>query len=315
MPTTINKKRENLLGEMFKGSKNALRWIEETTKTLDKNNVLLYKIPYTRRFNYYPTFIARYGLGNLEMFLETGEEKYKKYFFAQVNWLCNNLVYKNGFAVWEHHYIFPYYQFDRIPWIHGLGQGLGMTALLKAYQLSGVNRYLEAAKKVYNSFEISIKKGGVKFVDDEGNVWLEEYAILPPPHILNGFITILFSINEFYQVTKDESAFEIWDKGINTLKNNLKRYDTGYWSLYDLLNKYPAPLMYHDMHVHQLGILYRITGEKIFKDYELRWKNYMECKKNRMIAKFSRGIIHLRRHGIIGSAKRYIQRKRWERGD
>ena len=305
---------KNILGEMFKGSKNALRWVDEVTKSLDKNGILIYKIPYTNRFDYYPTFIARFALGNLEMYLETKEDVYRKNFFRQVNWLLKNLKEKKDYCVWEHYYRVPYYSFNRVPWVHGLAQGLGMTVFLKAYQLTEKDEFLNVAKKIFNSFEIDIEDGGIRYIDEDGNMWLEEYAILPPPHVLNGFITILFSVREFYHMTKNKTAFEIWKKGLKTLKINLRRYDIGYWSIYDLLNRYPAPLKYHIMHVQQLEILYKITGEKIFKNYGLKWKQHVLCKKNKVKAKFNRGKILLQKYGVTGSVVRYIQRKKWERG-
>jgi len=80
-----------------------------------------------------------------------------------------------------------------------MAQGWGVSVLLRAYQLTDKNVYLEIAKKAYRSFEIDISDGRAKFVDEEYNVWLEEYALISPPHVLNGFLfAILFYLAMIY---------------------------------------------------------------------------------------------------------------------
>jgi len=304
--------RDDLLGITFSGSKEAIRYIERPTIKLDKNGVIIYKIPYTNKYDYYPIFMARYSLGNLEMYIETSEKNYKEVFLKQTNWLINNLTVKNDFAVWEHHYKLPFYDF-KIPWVHGLGQGLGMIALLKTYQITKKNDYLRASEKVFNSFEIDIPDGGIRAVDENNDIWLEEYALLPHPHVLNGFITILFSIHEFHKVTGKEKSLDLWNKGIQTLKSNLGRYDTGYWSFYDLLRKYPSTKNYHKLHIKQLNILYELTKEKIFQDYEKKWEKYNNKMINRKLAYLKRGILHFKRYGLFDCINRYTQRKKWNK--
>ena len=311
MPNTNNYQDKNLLDITFRGSKTAVDYTKRKTIKLDKNGVLIYKIPYTDKFDHYPIFIARYSLGNLEMYLNTGNEKYKAIFFNQVDWLLKNLVTKDDFAVWEHHYKFPFYEFKKIPWVHGLGQGLGMTALLKAYQVTGKKDYLKASEKVFNSFKIDIPDGGIRFIDENGSIWLEEYALLPPPHVLNGFITILFSIHEFHKVTGNEKALDLWNKGIKTLKLNLGKYEAGYWSFYDLLRKYPSPKNYHTMHIWQLNVLYELTKEEIFQSYAKKWEKYNEKIINKKLVGLNRGILHLKRYGLINCIDRYFKQKKW----
>jgi hypothetical protein len=188
-----------------------------------------------------------------------------------------------------------------------------MTALLKTYQITNEKKYLTASEKVYNSFEVDISKGGVKYVDEKGDIWLEEYALSPPPRVLNGFITILFGIHEFHKVTGKEKPKKLWNQGIKTLKNNLDKYDAGYWSIYDLLRKYPSTLSYHRIHVSQLKNLHKLTHEKMFLDYSKSWEKYMNKWINKKHANLSRGVLHLKRYGIKGSMKRYLDRKKWQK--
>ena len=108
-----NIQEKDILRIPFRGKKGALKWPERSTMALDKNGVLLYKIPYTDKFDYYPIFIARYSLNNLQEYLDTRNSKYQKIFFNQVDWLFKNLTIKEDIAVWEHQYVLPFYDFNK----------------------------------------------------------------------------------------------------------------------------------------------------------------------------------------------------------
>jgi len=187
---------------------------------IDDKGVLTIKIPYTEQWDYYSLFIARHAQRNLRKYRETGDEEFEDIFLTQVDFLCDELVDKDGFAVWEHDYSLPWYDFDEKPWVLGLGQAIGMLALLEAHEHTGKSDYLRLAKKVFRSFDVEMNEGGVKYVDEEGYTWFEEYAIKPPPHVLNGFITILQSIDEFYEYTENEKALPLWEEGMETLRDN-----------------------------------------------------------------------------------------------
>jgi hypothetical protein len=187
-----------------------------------------------------------------------------------------------------------------------------MVALLKAYELTKEQHYLDAATQVFNSFNVDIKEGGVQYKDHLGYLWLEEYALDPPPHVLNGFITILFGIHEYHSITKKKQAQHLWKEGIKTVKALLPKYDLGYWSIYDLQRKYPSTTSYHNLHIRQMNILYQLTQDKLFKEYEEKWSQYTTKSINKRRANIKRGIVHLKRYGVRNCIQRYIQRKQWQ---
>lgn len=300
---------ENYYVEM----KNNIDRPNESVHRLDNNGVLMYKIPYTWEFNYYPVSIALYALGNFEVYLDTKNLDCKEKFLKQADWLVNNIKIKpKGFGIWEHNFILPYYDF-KIPWIHGMAQGLAISVLLRAYQLTSDKKYLNATEKAYKVFEVDIANGGVRFVDEECNAWIEEYAILPPPHVLNGFIFALFGIYDFYRVTKDEDALNLFKKEIVTLEKNIQGYDIGYWSLYNLLDKTPAAKSYHELHIKQLNVLYNLTKKEIFNEYATRWEKYYRSSQNVRRAAIKRGLNHIKKYGITGSVNRYLLVKKWRK--
>lgn len=302
------------LGNYYVEMKNNIDRPRQTVHRLDKNGVLLYKIPYTNEYHYYPVSIALYALGNFEMYLDTKKSSYKEVFLKQADWLVNNIKIKTkGFGVWEHNFVLPYYDF-KTPWVHGMAQGLSVSVLLRAYQLTNDKKYLETAEKANKTFEVDIKDGGVKFVDDEGNIWLEEYAITPPPHILNGFIFTIFGIYDFYRVTKNKNMLVLWKKEIKTLEKNLEKYDIGYWSLYNLTQDQPAAKSYHVLHIEQLKALYKLTDKEVFNEYAEKWEYYLNKSLNRIKILLKRNISSIRQHGIKGSVARYLLMRKWERG-
>jgi len=300
------------LGKYYIDMKNDVRRSSNPIYKTDKEGVLKYKIPYTNNFDYYPVFIAGYALGCFDFYIDTNKEEYADVFMRQSEWLLNNItIQKENMGVWQHWYNLPYFNHYKIPWVHGMAQGLAISVLLRAYQLTNDKIYLETAKKAYGAFERDIEEGGVKYIDENGDIWLEEYAILPPPHILNGFIFALFGIYDFYRVTKSEKALKLWNICIKTLERNLPLYDRGYWSTYDLLRKYPATRSYHNLHIKQLKILYKLTGKEFFNTYAKRWNKYLDNPIYGIMANLSRGKVHVKRYGIKECIRRYYQRVEW----
>jgi hypothetical protein len=123
MSKNTSSKTEHL-GNYYVEMKNNIDRPKKSVHKLDNDGVLMYKIPYTEEFNYYPVSIALYALGNFEMYFNTKNSNYKEAFLKQANWLVNNIKIKpKGFGVWEHNFALPYYKF-KTPWVHGMAQGI-----------------------------------------------------------------------------------------------------------------------------------------------------------------------------------------------
>lgn len=202
-----------------------------------------------------------------------GNKSCMRLFLNSTDWLVENAVQYDNFTVWE--YDFPWTKYNMTPpWRSGMAQGHGIQALSIAYNLTGDERYLKAARSALNSFYVEIEEGGVTIKEKDG-WWYEEYADEEGtnPKVLNGMIFALIGIHEYYKVTGDENAKYLFDKGIIALKNNLANYDAGGWSYYDSAGNL-ASKNYHQIHVEQLSYLYNITKDPTFKHYHDTWKNY-----------------------------------------
>jgi len=225
---------------------------------------------------------------------QDGDQKSKKLFLNCADWLVDNAVLRDNYTVWEYNFPFP----DRNltpPWISGMAQGQGIQVLVRAYNITGDQKYLKIANSSLQSFFVEVKNEGVTYKDpDTGGWWYEEY---PNPYnpkesrVLNGFIFALLGIHEYYERTGDENAKYLFDKGIIELKNHLSDYDTGEWTYYDQLGNY-AGINYHHIHVKLLLQLYEITPDPVFKEYYQKWKSYEDnpllkykhmCKKEKAV--------------------------------
>jgi heparosan-N-sulfate-glucuronate 5-epimerase len=249
---------------------------------------------------YFPITIALYALGNYQMFFDTGEEAYRKTFFAQADWLMKNVrITQSDTVVWEMHYNFLPTRNISVPWVSGMAQGQITSVLLRAYQLTGDDGYRSTAEKALKTFHHSIIDGGIAWSDEEGFTFYEEFPTEPPCHVLNGHIWAMFGLYDYYRVAGSPDALGLFNAGVSTLKKYLPRYDTGFWTKYDLLNKPGyAPIRYQHIHVEQLKVLYEITREDVFNEYAQRWSAYL---KPRGKAYFAFHVVGQRMREFLGN--------------
>lgn len=237
---------------------------------------------------YNPIAIAQWGLGNYNQFCRTKNPDRRTRFLLASDWLCDHLEQNaGGISVWNHHFDWEYRTPLRAPWYSALAQGQGVSLLVRAYRETSNAVYLHAAENAFESFKKDTNAGGVAFTDQNNNLWFEEYIVSPPTHILNGFIWAAWGVYDFFLATKNDSAQELFASAIKTLRDNLENYDLGFWSLYEQSGTFlpmVASPFYHRLHVVQLRVMHRLTGESVFVSYADRWENYMRSRANRVRA-------------------------------
>jgi heparosan-N-sulfate-glucuronate 5-epimerase len=237
---------------------------------------------------YNPIAISQWGLANYNLFCDTGEEGRRAKAMQAAEWLCGNLEQNaDGLWVWNHHFDWEYRDTLKAPWYSGLAQGQGVSLLLRAHAQCGDKKYLEAAERAFVPLTRQSGEGGVLFTDEEENLWIEEYLVNPPTHILNGFLWALWGVFDYSLACPDSNAKSIFERGAATLTRNLQRYDTGYWSLYEQSGtrlKMIASPFYHRLHIIQLKVMAMLTGEKLFGEVADRWEGYAQRRGNRIRA-------------------------------
>jgi heparosan-N-sulfate-glucuronate 5-epimerase len=246
---------------------------------------------------YNPIAIAQWGLANYNQCCSTHEEVRAEKAIRAADWLCSNLQQNpQGCWVWNHHFNWEYRETLRAPWYSGLAQGQGISLLLRAHSYSGQEKYREATERAFVALTRSISEGGVLFEDSQGDLWIEEYIVDPPTHILNGFIWALWGVFDLWRARADATAKTILDRGVQTLRLNLRRYDTGYWSLYEQSGtrlKMLASPFYHRLHIVQLRVMAHLTGESEFAKVADRWESYAHRRANRARAVIEKGVFKL----------------------
>lgn len=245
---------------------------------------------------YNPIAIAQYGLAHYNLLCSCHSERardndlrtHRNVFLKQADWLIANLeINLRGLSVWQHHFDFEYYQKLQAPWPSALSQGQGISVLVRAWQITGESIYLDKAKQAFLALTKPISQGGLQDLDSQGNIWLEEYLVNPTAHILNGFIWALWGVYDFWLVTKDEIAKELFADCVITLIKNLPKYDIGFWSLYDLSKqklKMLASPFYHQLHIVQLKIMADLTKQKVFSQYHKKWQLYQNNPLYRLVS-------------------------------
>ena len=238
--------------------------------------------------HYNPIAVAQYGLAHFNLYDETGDPRHRSVFLAQADWLVDNLEPNRfGVPVWTHHFDWEYRGILRAPWDSGLAQGSALSCLARAVHLTGDERYRDALERGFTAFLRDVSQGGVCLYEENGDVWIEEVIVDPPSHILNGFLWALWGVWDFYLVTGHDTARDLFRRCVETLKRNLHRYDTGWWSLYELVPyrlKFVASPFYHRLHVVQLRVTHRLTGEEVFREYADRWEAYQRRLWNRLFS-------------------------------
>jgi hypothetical protein len=189
--------------------------------------------------------------------------------------------------VWNHHFDWEYRTRLKAPWFSALAQGQGISLLVRAHRETGKEAYLDAAQRAFVTFLTNVDEGGVVYTNEDGHTWFEEYIVFPPTHILNGFIWASWGVYDYFLATGDPRAEDLFDQAMRTLAVNLQRYDVGFWSLYEQSGtrlKMLASPFYHRLHIVQLKVLYRLTGEEIFRDFATRWESYGRSRVKRTVA-------------------------------
>jgi heparosan-N-sulfate-glucuronate 5-epimerase len=258
----------------------------------DDNGVMMYKYPSIGHYVYNPLLLSASGEDYYKKYENTGDTKSKEYFINTANWLVNNAKDKEGgkYSVWEFDFTWPWYIELTPPYYSGYAQAIGIVVLAHAYNLTNNTMYLDEANKAFQAFLFDYDDGGVTTIEDDNGDLMFIHELGKPgfqkTYILNGQTGALLHIWQFYELTNNPVSKSIFDKGINYLKHNLWKYDTGSWSRYDLKpigqSENLASMNYQKIHVDQLNKLYNITGEPILKEYADKFNNYIDDRTKYM---------------------------------
>ena len=249
---------------------------------------------------YNPIAIAQYGLARFNQWLADGARSHHTAWTAAANWLARELrPNHHGVPVWMHRFDWPYRERLIAPWYSGLAQGAGLSMLVRAARVTGDEGYARAAHAAFEPLRLRVTAGGVLVTDASGDLWIEEYIVDPPTHVLNGFMWASWGVLDYARWSRRAEAWQVWDASIRTLKRRLHEFDTGWWSLYEARDRkleMLASRYYHALHIVQLRVLYRLTGIAHFAAVADRFQSYLDRRAYRMLAFGRKAVFKLRRY-------------------
>lgn len=224
------------------------------------------------------TTMSSYALGNWELYLISGKQKYLQNLINVADYLLNTGDHANDVV------LFLDYEdeTETVGTPCAMNQGEAISVLCRAFISSGNNNYLIKAIQAANAFKAPFGKGGVncQLNNGEGR-WYQEAG----KNILNGHIYSLFGIYDLYQLTQDETHLILFQNGCSAMEWALPYFDNGYWSWYWLDQPlYIASMMYHNLHICQLHALYKMTGNETFHHFALQFAEYSKKPANRFLS-------------------------------
>jgi hypothetical protein len=255
----------------------------ESNSLFDEQGVIMLDYKGDIGTQYNPCATAQYGLGLLAKYQRAKDTCFYEKAMVQADWLIKNAkIDKNNIARYEYGILDNNLLSQNalpLPIISSIAQGQAVSFLSRVFILSKDTIYLSAAEQAFNSFLFNIHEGGVAHTDKDGYLFLEEIPTLEISCILDGFIYAVYGVYDYFLLTGDTRAEEIFKKCLQTLKYILPEYDLGFWSRADCFlksPKMPASNFYHHVHILQLNALYKITNDQIFSTYAARWQRYQK---------------------------------------
>jgi heparosan-N-sulfate-glucuronate 5-epimerase len=170
------------------------------------------------------------------------------------------------------------------PWLSAMAQGQCASLLVRVGIETSEPRLLETAAKGLQPMLLSTAEGGVRARLD-GGIFLEEYPTDPPSFVLNGAIFALWGAYDVWRGAGDDAAHTLFTEAAETLAGNLQRWDTGFWSRYDLFPLHPivntASPFYHALHINQLRALDLIWPSSAVASTAARFETYAASPRKR----------------------------------
>ena len=221
---------------------------------------------------YNPAYVAWFGLVSLERSLRGLDPTGRTAFLKQVEWLeAHALRREDGAVVWPYTMDWVEGQCSlKAPWISSMAQGLAMSALVRAYRITGRRELLDLARAATGVFEKNMEDGGVRTLEG-GHALYEEYPGYPLPRVLDGFLFSLLGLYDLATETSDLTVSQLFADGVSGLGHALPCWNyRDKWSWYGS-HGYLCPPHYHALNGTLLSILGRLTGDPVLGRYARMW--------------------------------------------
>lgn len=222
-----------------------------------------YKVVAGRNY-YHPGNIASSGLSFVDAYVRTGDPAYLQRAVVRARKLVEIAIPRDGALFFPYRFDYPNERL-KAPWFSAYSQGFALSLFVRLYRVTGTWEYLDQARAVALSFR-RLGAGTRPWVAyaPAGYLWLEEYPSSRPTHVLNGFNFAAFGLYEYERLTRDPVAGQLLSGAVTTMRRYAATYRVpGGISFYDLVHRTQLA-HYHTIHIWQLALLGRISGDPYF---------------------------------------------------
>src|SRR5664279_900225 len=164
---------------------------------------------------YWPGFVAWYGMVHLGHYLRTGQESELAIFLNQVDWLEKHAVVRSdGSVVWVMNFDYPVGGIvQKAPWVSAHAQGFCISALVRGWRITKKPRLYELLKGSSLVFTQDHRHGGIRIPLEQGSLYTEMPGG-PLPGILDGFMTSLLGLYDLFVETRDPAVEQLFLDGM-----------------------------------------------------------------------------------------------------
>jgi heparosan-N-sulfate-glucuronate 5-epimerase len=183
---------------------------------------------------------------------------------------------------WLHRFAFPHTYPLHKPWLSAMAQGEAASLLVRLHQLTHKPEFADAAQRALRPLRTPVHAGGTH-TTLAGQPFLEEYPTDPPSYVLNGAFFALWGLHDVGLALNDTQASTDFHHYTDALAHQLHRWDTGYWSRYDLYPHRVANIanpFYHRLHINLLRAMQVIAPRPQFDTTIHRFETYAHTPTN-----------------------------------
>lgn len=249
-------------------------------------------VQYGQDFYLNPVTVAQYGLSHYGRFLKTNNSLDRSKFLAHADAL---LGMQDAEGALRYPFAYRYYATKKVMepgWVSGMAQGQAISVWVRAYKLTGDQRYATAATQALKFMKKPVEEGGTWASLKDISPRLaelgipDEYPNQPSTYTLNGALFAMLGLYDLSVAGPTASvrleARQLLDNSVEAMTHLLPLYDIGGFTSYDLAHvtlKLEGPHVaprYHAAHIYLLHALYEATGRGTLKLYETRWSSYVK---------------------------------------
>ena len=220
---------------------------------------------------YRPGSVAINGMKRIDAYRDTGDRRQLEQALVQADHLRQMAIEQDD--AWWLPFWFDYPPEGlTAPWFNAMSQGLALSFFVRLHRVTGDDVHLEAAEHLFKSFRrLGRLKGGQKrpwvaYVADGGYLWLEHYPNKRPDHVLNAHLHSLIGLYEYWQHTRSGEARQLLEGALTTMRDRAGLYRReGKISIYGMHSR-TNHYKYHQIHIWQLRLLGRMTGDAWFSE-------------------------------------------------